>query len=262
MPLNATHRAFKPASGANNMLSVERHSPLSSPPYWFKHLRNDFSRVTQHTGSALTCTPTLLLTCGQGALLGGRLLAGRRLRRVNKGVTDGADDDPVLLHFSPQAVEESLRRVLRRSIWQVSRTHTHTHRHPHPHIHINTPSDYMCVAKGVWLGSKMSHSPHSRRHSQHNCFSVLTLGVFPPVCKLTLWQDGWNCRRLREFDFRVFVSALQGTNGGCSNTFGHVCAVTGYSSVTQRPPTRGMRTEFVFCLLLLQRVTWRLIVPG
>lgn len=52
------------------------------------------------------------LTCGQAVWFGGSFLDRRRLRGVNEGVTDGAHDDPVLLHLSPQAVKESLGRVL------------------------------------------------------------------------------------------------------------------------------------------------------
>lgn len=52
------------------------------------------------------------LTCGQAVWFGGSFLVRRRLRGINEGVTDGAHDYPVLLHFGPQAVKESLGSVL------------------------------------------------------------------------------------------------------------------------------------------------------
>lgn len=63
--------------------------------------------------------PVLLLTCSQAVLFRGRLFSGRRGGGVDEGMTDGADNYAILLHFSPQAVEEGLRRMLRRCIWQA-----------------------------------------------------------------------------------------------------------------------------------------------
>ena len=51
-----------------------------------------------------------LLTCSQGALLGGGFPL--RVGGVDEGMTYGADSYAVLLHFSPQAVKEGLRSML------------------------------------------------------------------------------------------------------------------------------------------------------
>lgn len=66
-------------------------------------------------------TPVVLLTCSQGVGFRGGLLNRRRIRGVDESMTDGADNNPILLHLGPQAVKEGLSRVFWGCVWQQNR---------------------------------------------------------------------------------------------------------------------------------------------
>lgn len=66
----------------------------------------------------------LLLTCSKSVWFKRRPIHRQRIAGVDEGMTDGADNYPILLHLGPEAVKEGLRRMLRCSIFRCCHTHT------------------------------------------------------------------------------------------------------------------------------------------